>query len=150
MRFKRSAATIVAVLALAGMGLTARPASAASTSLPYRLYAVSAGVNANCSRNVSDPKGTVSISPYWIYQRIWDDLESDGDIYTLSGYENGFSSAYKYYECDASTGQTYEYVYYGDHMVTRKMIETLECIGATCDPIVGPIYYGWTNGWASP
>jgi len=29
------------------------------------------------------------------------------------------------------------------------MLETLDCVGATCDPIVGPIYYGWTNGWVS-
>ena len=29
------------------------------------------------------------------------------------------------------------------------VIETLECMGATCDPIAGPTYYGWQNGWAS-
>jgi len=149
MRFKRSAATIIAMLALAGMGLTARPASAASIGLPYRLYAVSAGVNANCSSSFADPRGTVSLSPYRIWASGWTDLEGDGDFYTLTGYENGFSSAYKYYECDASTAQTYEWVYYGDHMVNRKMLETLECMGATCDPIAGPTYFGWQNGWAS-
>jgi|HubBroStandDraft_3_1064219.scaffolds.fasta_scaffold10546_2 hypothetical protein len=149
MRFKRSAAVIIAALALVGMGLTARPAHAASIGLAYRLYAVSAGVNGDCANNFADPKGTVSLSPYRIWASGWTDLEGDGDFYTLTGYENGFSSAYKYYECDASTAQTYEWVYYGDHMVNRKMLETLECMGATCDPIAGPTYFGWQNGWAS-
>jgi len=147
MRFKRSAAAIIAVLAIVGMGLTARPASAASTSLPYRLYAVSAGVGANCSRSFADPKGTVSLSPYRIWASEWTDLEGTGDFYTLSGYQNAFSSAYKYYECDASTAQTYEYVYYGDHMVNRKMIETLECMGAPATPSrAPPISDGRTAG----
>jgi hypothetical protein len=149
MRFKRSAAAIIAMLALVGMGLTARPASAASMGIGYRLFAVSAGVNGNCEHNFADPDGTVSLSPYSVWASGWTDLESDGDIDTWVGYENGFSTAYRYYECDASTAQTYEYVYYGDHMVNRKMLEILECMGATCDPLDGPIFFGWQNGWAS-
>ena len=147
-RLATSAAAAIALASLAG--LTASPASAASIGPGYELYSVSAGVNANCSRSISDYLGTQSVSPPYIWGGVTTDVESDGDIVTVVGYQEGFSTKLKYEECNASTGETYRYFYYGGKMVSRKYIEVLECMGdGDCDPISGPVFYGWGNGWPS-
>jgi hypothetical protein len=149
-RSATSAAAAIALASLASIGLTASPALASSIGPGYELYSVSAGVNANCDAPFSFYLGTLSVSPPFMWGGVTTDVESDGDLVTVTGYQEGFSTELKYEECNASTAETFRYVYYGGNQVSRKYIEVLECMGnGNCDPISGPIYYGWGNGWPS-
>jgi hypothetical protein len=130
---------------LAGVLLTASPASASGISAPFLYKVRDTKIAANCIPSAANNKylGNVNLSPYFDYGST-NFQTTSGNALVVETYEElGFSTAQKYHSCVA--GDFY-YVYYGLHRVNRKVTIIFDCYGGSC---LGPyVTYGpWHDGW---